>query len=132
MRTTLAYVECMILTAVPLKFISLDPMVWVWYSLCIALAFMLRLGMKHKKHELNAQTLLYESICTISWSFISILFWYTFINYEKGFEIYLFMNSLFASFMVSQVEQLGKHSIKQWLRIKLGKFLAVEKEEDKP
>lgn len=105
-----------------------DPIVWAWYSLCILLAFMLRLGMEHKKNRLTWASLLYQSICTISWCFFMVLVWnYCFTKDTKGFEIYLFINSLFASFMVSQFEEVFEIGVKEWLRIKLGKFLAVEK-----
>lgn len=105
-----------------------DPIVWAWYSLCILLAFMLRLGMEHKKNRLTWASLLYQSICTISWCFFMVLVWnYCFTKDTKGFEIYLFVNSLFASFMVSQFEEVFEIGVKEWLRIKLGKFLAVEK-----
>lgn len=102
---------------------------WLWYALCIALAFMLRIGMEHKKHRLTWQSLLYQAICTISWCFFMILVWYTFLNYT-WFEIYLFINSLFASFMVTQFEEAFELGLKEWLKIKLGKFLAVEKREE--
>lgn len=55
-----------------------------------------------------------------------ILVWNTFLNYSRGLEIYLFVNSLFAVFMVSQFEEVFELGFKSWLKIKLGKFLAVE------
>lgn len=108
---------------------TFNPVVWAWYSLCIILAFVLRLGIESKKRQLTARSLLYHSIFTISWTFFSILVWNTFLNYDKGYPIYLFINSLFATFFVSQFETVFKLGFKEWLRIKLGKFLAVEREE---
>lgn len=132
MRIVYASVDFVIINALVLPLV-VDPLVWAWYSLCIALAFVLRLGMEHRRNNLTWATLLYQSICTISWSFFMILIWNTFLNYTRGFEIYLFMNSLFAVFMVSQFEEVFEKGFKGWLKIKLGKFLAVEaKEENKP
>lgn len=128
MKVVYASLDFVILNVVALPFAAIDPMLWAWYSLCIALAFVLRLGMEHKKHKLTGPALLYQSICTVSWSFFMILVWnYMFPKGRDGFEIYLFINSLFATFLVSQFEEIGKEGIRSWLRIKLGKFLAVEK-----
>lgn len=119
------------LTVIVSPSLIVDPVVWAWYSLCIMLAFILRLGMEHKKNRLTWASLLYQSICTISWCFFMVLVWnYCFTKDTKGFEIYLFVNSLFASFMVSQFEEVFEMGFKEWLRIKLGKFLAVEKKEE--
>lgn len=110
-----------------------DPLALIWYALCVALAFALRLGMEHKKKMLTKQTLLYQSICTISWCFFAVLIWNDFLVYERGFEIYLFLNSLFAVFLIGQLENVFEMGVKEWLKIKLRKFLAVEeKEEAKP
>lgn len=127
MKIVTATGEFVILNVIALPLAAhVDPMVWAWYSLCIALAFVLRLGMEHKKHKLTWSALLYQSIYTISWSFFMILVWNTFLNYTRGFEIYLFINSLFAVFMVSQFEEVFQVGFKSWLRIKLGKLIAVE------
>lgn len=125
MRILYASFDFVIINVIVLPLV-IDPIAWAWYSLCIALAFVLRLGMEHKRHRLTWSALLYQSICTISWSFFSILVWSTFLKYDRGLEIYLFMNSLFATFMVSQFEQVFEVGFKAWLKIKLGKFLAVE------
>lgn len=110
---------------------AVDPITWAWYSLCILLAFMLRLGMERKKKRLTKEALLYQSICTVSWCFFTVLVWnYCFVKETRGFEIYLFINSLFATFMVSQFEEVFEIGFKEWLRVKLGKFLAVERGED--
>ena len=127
MKIVYASLDFVILNVIALPFATIDPMLWAWYSLCIALAFVLRLGMEHKKHRLTWASLMYQSICTISWSFFTILIWnYMFPKGRDGFEIYLFLNSLFATFLVGQFEVIGKDGIKQWLRIKLSTFLATE------
>ena len=129
MKIVYASWDFVVINAILLPFAP-DPIVWGWYSLCIFLAFALRLGMEHRKHRLTWLSLLYECIYTVSWCFFTVLIWTTFLNYDKGFEIYLFCNSLFASFMVGQFEQVFQMGFKSWLRIKVGKFLAVEEREE--
>jgi len=113
-------------------FITGSPIVWAWYCLCIALAFLLRLGMEHRKHKLTSDVLLWQSIATITWCFFSILVWnYFYTSTTKGFEIYLFVNSLFASFMIGQFEEVFQVGFKKWLASKVGTVLATPKEEEK-
>jgi len=131
-KSVLAFADFMLINAVLLPFSTFEPLVWAWYSLCVALAFVLRLGMEHKKHRLTKSSLLIQSIYTISWSFFMILIWNTFLNYNKGFEVYLFVNSLFSVFMVSQFEVIFELGLKEWVRVKLGKFLATEKATTTP
>ena len=133
MKILYATFDCIIINVVAIPFIAGNPVIWAWYSLCIILAFVLRVGMEHKKHRLTWSSLLYQSICTITWCFFMVLVWdYVFGKQTKGFEIYLFINSLFAVFMVSQFEQVFEIGFKEWVRIKLGKFLATEGKEEKP
>lgn len=108
-----------------------DPMSLAWYSLCIALAYALRLGMENKRKALTKQVLLYQSVCTVTWCFFSILVWTTFLNYTRGFEIYLFLNSLFAVFLVGQLDDVFQMGVKAWLRIKLKEFLTERPAENK-
>lgn len=131
MRTTNAVLDFIVINVIAIPLVS-NPIALAWYGLCVALAFVLRLGMEHRAHKLTWASLLYQSITTVSWSFFAILVWNTFLRYDKGFEIYLFINALFASYMVAQFEETFKIGIKEWLRLKLGKFLAVEKGEEKP
>lgn len=122
--------EFLVINVIALPFAMGNPITIAWYALCVLLAFVLRVGMEHKSHRLTKASLLYQSICTIAWSFFSILVWNTFLNYIKGFEIYLFINSLFASFMVSQFEEVFELGFKRWLKMKLSTFLATQREED--
>lgn len=131
MRVTNAVFDFIIINVIALPLLK-DPVSLLYYSLCVALAFLLRLGMEHKAHKLTWASLLYQSITCVSWCFFAVLVWNTFLRYERGFEIYLFLNSLFSAYLVSQFEETFKLGIKDWLRIKLGKFLAVEKGEEKP
>lgn len=130
MRYVYAIADVVVIRMIALPVVA-DPSMWIWYGLCVALAFMLRLGMEHKRHRLTTQTLFYQCIYTISWIFFAILIWDYFYKLEtQGFSIYLFVNSLFASFLVSQFEQIFEKGFKAWLQIKLGKFLAVESGKD--
>lgn len=128
MKLAYASFDFVVINIIAIPFAMVDPMLWTWYSLCIALAFVLRLGMEHKRHKLTKASLLYQSICTVTWSFFMILVWnYTFPKGRPGFEIYLFINSLFAVFMVSQFEEIFESGFKSWARTKLSTFLATEK-----
>lgn len=132
---TASFEFVLMLTLISNPITTIDPIVWLWYFLCIALGFLLRIGMEHKEHRLTKASLLYQSICTVSWCFFMSLVWnYFFDQNKKGFEMFLFVNSLFAAFMVGQFEEVFKVGLKETLRIKLNRFLAVErsKEEIKP
>lgn len=126
-KTVVAFLDFVVINVIALPFATIDPMLYAWYSLCILLAFVLRLGMEARKNRLTWRTLMYQSIYTISWSFFMILVWTAWLKYKSGFEVYLFINSLFAVFMVSQFEIMFEIGFKEWLRIKLGKFLATDK-----
>ena len=131
MKTVLAFADFMLINAVLIPFAVFDVVTWAWYALCVVLAFVLRLGMEHKKNRLTRSSLLIQSVYTITWSFFMVLIWNTFLNWNKGFEVYLFINSLFAVFMVGQFEVIFELGFKEWIRVKLGKFLATERTEDK-
>ena len=117
-----------ILLALPVVFNPLDA---VWYSLCIALGFVLRIAILIKDDKYSHKALLLHMVFTICWCFLAVLAWNTWfystwINQGKSFEIYLFFNSLSAVFLVGEFDYMSKTGIKGWLRIKLGKFLAKD------
>lgn len=126
-KTVIAFYDFALVSVIALPFAAVDTMLYAWYSLCILLAFVLRLGMEARKNRLTWRTLMYQSIYTISWSFFMILVWNSWLKWKSGFEVYLFVNSLFAVFMVSQFEVIFEIGVKEWLRVKLGKFLATER-----
>lgn len=131
MKLLIAYRDFFLIyiLAVPLH---MDWSIWIWYSLCVILAFALRLGIEFNKDRLTWRNGLIQSIYTITWCFFSVLIWHTFLSYDKGFEIYLFVNSLFAVFIVGESEKVFEKGFKQWLGDKLGTVLASRKEGDKP
>ena len=121
-----AGLDFVVINVVALPFVIVNAWTVVWYALCIGLAFALRIAMEHKQHRLTWSSLLYQAVCTVSYCFAMVLVWnYLYEDKTKGFEIYLFVNSFFASFMVGQLESVGKVTIKEWLRSKLSTFLAT-------
>lgn len=104
---------------------------WVWYALSVILAFALRLGIEYDNNSLTKRSLVKQTIYTVSWLFLSVLL-YKEMQWKGWFEVYLFMNSLFGVFFVSQFESAFKETfsmgLKKWLRIKLNWLLAEDKE----
>lgn len=129
MRIVTGVFDFIIINTIALPFVTVDVWTLVWYSLCVGLAFALRLGMMRKKGLLTWETTLIQSIYTISWCFFAVLVWNTFNYFTKGFEIYLFINSLFAVFMVGQFETIFEMGFKSWIRTKLKRLLAAEERE---
>lgn len=131
MKILLAYRDFFLvyILAAPL---SMDWTAWLWYSLCIILAFSLRLGIEFNKNRLTWRNTLIQSIYTISWCFFSILVWNWKLKEQTWFEIYLFVNSLFAVFIVGESERVFEKGFRKWLGEKVGTVLATHKEEEKP
>lgn len=111
--------EFVILNVIAVPFIS-DPLLLVWYSLSVFLAFVLRLALEYDDKGLTWKGGIRQAIYTISYCYFAIIFWFSYLNYKNGFEIYLFLNSLFAVFMVGQLKhffQLGvTATLKKWLK----------------
>lgn len=108
-----------------------DMLTWTWYALSVILAFSLRLGIEYDNNNLTKKTLLKQTVFTVSWVFLSVLF-YKEMGWQGWFEIYLFLNSLFGVFFVSKFEEVFKEffsmTFKKWLRIKLNWLIAEDKE----
>lgn len=130
------FLEFLVINIVAVPFLN-DPTLCLWYALCILLAFILRLAILYDNNTLTPREALKQVMFTIGYTFLMILVWFSWLKWETGFEVYLFLNSLFASFMVGELQVLFKSSIKNagraWLRATLKKFLATEdiKEIDK-
>jgi len=131
MKMLLAYID-FFLVYILITPLNMGWTAWLWYSLCVILAFSLRLGIEFNKNRLTWKNGLVQSIYTITWCFFSVLVWYTFLLYKSGFEIYLFVNSLFAVFIVGEAEKVFEKGFKRWLSEKVGTVLATHKQEDKP
>lgn len=110
---------------------SPDLITWTWYCLSVILAFSLRLGIEYDNNKLTKRNLLKQTIFTVSWVFLSVLV-YKEMHWGGWFEVYLFLNSLFGVFFVSQLEESLKIGVKGWLRLKLSKFIAEEKGDVNP
>lgn len=122
-----------VVAAIPANLLKFDPYLVAWYGLCVALGFVLRLGIERHEKRLSKETLLYHSICTVGWCFFAALAWdYMYTPEKKGFAIYMFGNSVFAAFLVGQAKTIGEVGIQNWIKLKLGKVLAVEEKEIKP
>jgi len=87
--------------------------------------------MEYNDNGLTWKNGIKQAIYTISYCYFAITVWFTYLNYTKGFEVYLFLNSLFAVFMVSQLKhffQLGvTATLKKWLKT----LIASEEKEVK-
>lgn len=99
---------------------------WVWYVLAIMLAFLLRIGIEINNNTLTRKRVLVQSIYTLCYCFLAVIVWRDFLKYDKGFEVYLFINSLFAVFIVGQLEKAFELGFKAYARKALRSFLAVE------
>lgn len=114
----------------------LDMSIILWYSLCILLGFSLRISILVNEGRYSHKTLFVHTVFTICWCFFMVLLWQTWVSLtwvNRGglsFEIYLFSNSLFSVFMVTQFDYFFKIGFVAWLKLILGKFLAKEIKED--
>lgn len=95
----------------------------------IVLAFLLRIAMEWGKNALSPKSLLIQAITTIALCFVAIYLWHDFLNYSKGFEIYVFSCSLFSVFIVGEIEIVFKIGFRKWLKIGLVKLMASEDKE---
>lgn len=124
--------EVVVLTTVLAVPVVYDPSLYLWYSLSVVLAFVLRLGIEYKNNNLTWRNAFIQTVYTISYCYFAIIVWTTLFIDGKWFAVYLFINSLFAVMIVSQLEIIFEMGLKKWLRSKLKNFLALEdKEEDK-
>lgn len=122
-------IDFVVLNVVAVPFIN-DPALMLWYSLSVLLAFILRLGIEYNENNLTWRSAFIQTVYTISYCYLAIIVWFTYLNYGKGFEVYLFFNSLFAFFMVKQVQVMFKFGIKAWGRKWLRSLVAAEPTEE--
>lgn len=126
-----ATTEFVILNIIAIPLIN-DPISMGWYAVSIVLAFALRLGIEYNSNTLTAKSAFIQTIYTITFCWFAIIFWFTYLNYEKGLEVYLFTCSLFAVFMVAELKKIFEIGFPATLRIWLKNFLAKEDKEVKP
>lgn len=125
MRIIYAVLDFLILNIISIV-IHKDVYVWLWYFLAISLAFLLRVGIELNNRTLTSRSIMIQTIYTVSYCFFAIIFWKTYLNYNKGFEVYLFINSLFAVFIVGQLESMFKAGFRTWARNWLKSVIASE------
>lgn len=108
-----------------------------WYMLCVGLGFGLRVAVMINNNNYSHKLLFVHGAFTVCWVFLMILLWRTSLHTTwmnqggNSFEIFLFLNSLFSVYMVSQFELLFKASFRKWLAINVGRIIAKETEEEK-
>jgi len=95
----------------------------------IVLAFLLRIAMEWGKNALSYKSVIIQAITTMALCFVAIYIWHDFLNYSKGFEIYVFACSLFSVFIVGEIEIVFKIGFRKWLKSGLVKLLASDDKE---
>lgn len=95
----------------------------------VILAFMLRVAMDSKKTAPTIIGVFTQIIITMALCFISVYVWRDFLNYKKGFEIYLFTVSLFSVFIAGQLDRMFEYGFKKWAQNILGKIMAKDEGE---
>lgn len=95
----------------------------------IVLAFLLRIAMEWGKDALSAKSVAIQAITTMALCFVAIYVWHDFLNWKKGFEIYVFICSLFSVFIVAEIEIVFKIGFRKWLKIVLVKLMASDDKE---
>lgn len=96
----------------------------------IVLAFLLRIAMEWGKNTLSYKSVIIQAITTMALCFVAIYVWHDFLNYSKGFEIYVFACSLFSVFIVAEIEVVFKIGFRKWLKSGLVKLMASEDKEN--
>lgn len=122
-------VNFVMLEATFLGFTTQDAMTHAGAAGAIVLAFLLRIAMEWNKNTLNAKNAVVQAISTIALCFVSIYLWHDFLNYSRGFEIYVFFCALFSVFIVGEVEIVFKVGFRKWLKTGLVKLLASDDKE---
>ncbi len=122
-------VNFVIMEATFLGLTTQDAMAHAGAAAAIVLAFLLRIAMEWGKNTLNGKNAVIQAISTLALCFVSIYLWHDFLNYSKGFEIYVFFSALFSVFIVSELEIAFKIGFRKRLKMVLQKVLANEEQE---
>ncbi len=112
-----------------LGFTAQDAMTHAGAACAIVLAFLLRIAMEWNKNTLNGKNAVIQAISTLSLCFVSIYVWHDFLKWKKGFEIYVFIVSLFSVFIVGEIEIVFKIGFRKWLKTALIKVMASDDKE---
>jgi len=106
-----------------------DAMTHAGAACAIVLAFLLRIAMEWGKNALSYKSVIIQAITTMALCFVAIYIWHDFLNYSKGFEIYVFTCSLFSVFIVAEIEVVFKVGFRNWLKKFFVKIMASEDKE---
>lgn len=107
-----------------------------WYMLCVGLGFGLRVAVMINNNNYSHKLLFVHGAFTVCWVFLVVLFWRTSLHKTwmnqggNSFEIFLFLNSLFSVYMVSQFEYFFKAGFKGWIKLNVGRIFAKDVEEE--
>ena len=96
----------------------------------VILAFLLRVAMDSKKSKPTFWGIVSQLIITSSLCYISVFVWRDYLDYKKGFEVYLFVISLFAVFIAGQLDSIFEMGFKSWARSIIGRIMAKNDGED--
>ena len=96
----------------------------------VILAFMLRIAMDSKKSRQTVTGVFRQMVITVALCFISVYIWRDFLDYKKGFEIYLFTVSLSSVFISGQLDRMIENGFKNWAKNFIGKVMAKNETED--
>lgn len=97
----------------------------------VILAFMLRVAMDSKKAKPTFIGVITQVVITGALCYISYFVWRDFLDYKKGFEIYLFTVSLFSVFIAGQLDSIFEYGFKKWAQNAIGKIMAKNETGDK-
>jgi len=95
----------------------------------IILAFLLRIAVEWGKNNVSLKGVIIQAVSTAALCFLAIYLWRDFLNFAKGFEIYVFFASLFSVFIVSELEIAFKIGFRKRLKMILTRVLASDEEE---
>lgn len=135
MKIVIATIDFIVINAVLSFNMGISVSEILFNGLCVGLAFGLRMAMLVKDNKYSVKTMFIHAVFTISWVFFVVLLWrtsvYKYLDYGgNSFQIYLFLNSLFSVYMVSQFEYFFKIGFRNWLRMVAGRIVAKDVKED--
>ncbi len=96
----------------------------------VVLAFLLRVAMDSKKQRPTFWGIVSQIVITGALCFVSVYIWRDYLDYKKGFEVYLFTVSLFAVFIAGQLDGMFEFGFKKWAQNFIGRIMAKNEMED--
>lgn len=106
------FIDAFIIAAVISLPTNLDGFKLAMYSAAVILGIVLRITLNKLS---NAKDIFRLSMITLPWCFFATIVWTEFLNYQKGFIVYLFVNALFSEFIVRETERGFKEGFRKRL-----------------